>query len=196
MTLRWFPDAGTPAINDPGYELVRAALQAGQAVCPIPGPSAPLAALAASGLPTDAFLFLGYLPRKTTERRSFLDRVKDHPYTLILLESPHRLLSSLVDLESCLGDRLIAVARELTKLHEQIWRGTIHEAHEYFSRNEPRGEFTLVVAGRALQAEHFWSDKQVMVALKLGLRLGEVLPLLAKRLAEESGWNRKGNSIP
>ena len=184
-------DAGTPAINDPGYELVKAALQAGHSVCPIPGPSAPLAALAASGLPTDAFLYLGYLPRKTTERRNFLEGVKDHPYTLILLESPHRLLAALGDLEITLGDRSIAVARELTKLHEQIWRGTIHRAREYFTSSEPRGEFTLVVAGKPRQQEHFWTEKQVMVAVKLGLKLGEAPSSLAKRLAEESSWNRK-----
>jgi 16S rRNA (cytidine1402-2'-O)-methyltransferase len=184
-------DAGTPAINDPGYELVKAALENGHSVCPIPGPSAPLAALAASGLPTDAFLYLGYLPRKTTERRSFLDEVKDLPYTLILLESPHRLLASLADIETMLGGRRIAVARELTKLYEQIWRGTIHEAREYFTSNEPRGEFTLVVAGSPPQQDHFWSEQQVLVAVKLGLKLGEAPSTLAKRLAEESNWNRK-----
>ena len=184
-------DAGTPAINDPGFELVRAALQAGYEVRPIPGPSAPLAALAASGLPTDAFLYLGYLPRKTTERRNFLDEVKDHPYTLILLESPHRLLAALGDMHITLGDRRIAIARELTKLHEQIWRGTLQEAQRYFTSIEPRGEFTLVVAGKPPQQDNFWSEEQVMVAVKLGLKLGEAPSTLAKRLAEESGWNRK-----
>jgi len=184
-------DAGTPAINDPGFELVRAALQAGFEVCPIPGPSAPLAALAASGLPTDAFLYLGYLPRKTGDRRSFLEAVKEYPFTLILLESPHRLLAALSDLESSLGDRPVAVARELTKLHEQIWRGTLHAAQEYFSQHEPRGEFTLVVAGKPPQQDRFWTEEQVMVAVRLGLRLGEAPSTLAKRLAEESNWNRK-----
>ena len=184
-------DAGTPAINDPGYELVRASLEKGHIVCPIPGPSAPLAALAASGHPTDAFLYLGYLPRKTTERRNFLDEVKDHPYTLILLESPHRLLAALGDMHITLGDRHIAIARELTKLHEQIWRGTLQEAQRYFTSIEPRGEFTLVVAGKPPQQDNFWSEEQVMVAVKLGLKLGEAPSTLAKRLAEESGWNRK-----
>ena len=184
-------DAGTPAINDPGFELVRAALQAGFEVCPIPGPSAPLAALAASGLPTDAFLYLGYLPRKTGDRRSFLETVKEYPFTLILLESPHRLPAALSDLEVSLGDRQIAVARELTKLHEQIWRGTLHAAHEYFTQHEPRGEFTLVVAGKPPQQDRFWTEEQVMVAVRLGLRLGEAPSTLAKRLAEESNWNRK-----
>jgi len=184
-------DAGTPAINDPGYELVRAALEAGYNVCPIPGPSAPLAALAASGLPTDAFLYLGYLPRKSSERRAFLRQVENPPYTLIFLESPHRLVDSLKDLEFSLGDRQIAVARELTKFHEEIWRGTIAGAREYFTQNEPRGEFTLVVEGRRTKDERRWPEDKVMIAIKTGLKLGESPSALAKRVAQESGWERK-----
>ena len=102
-------DAGTPAINDPGYELVRAALAAGHDICPIPVPYAPLAALAASGLPTDAFLYLGYLPRKASERLEMLEQIAGMPYTLIFLEAPHRLLAGLSSLETSLGDRQIAV---------------------------------------------------------------------------------------
>jgi 16S rRNA (cytidine1402-2'-O)-methyltransferase len=184
-------DAGTPAINDPGYELVRAALEAGHKVCPIPGPSAPLAALVASGLPTGAFVYLGYLPRKSSERREFLRQVEYLPYTLIFLESPHRLLDALADLESRLGDRKIAVARELTKVHEEIWRGTIAGAREYFTQNEPRGEFTLVVEGRRTKDEQRWPEDRVMIAIKTGLKLGESPPALAKRVAQESGWERK-----
>jgi len=184
-------DAGTPAINDPGYELVRAALSAGHSVCPIPGPSAPLAALAASGLPTDAFLYLGYLPRKTSDRLAFVGQIANLPYTLILLESPHRLLAGLADLESSLGDRLIAVARELTKVHEQIWRGKISEARDFFTRNEPRGEFTLVVAGKTRDEKQKWTEDKLMIAINPGLKLGEPPSVLAKRVAEESGWERK-----
>ena len=117
--------------------------------------------------------------------------MKDYPFTLILLESPHRLLAALGDLENRLGDRQIAIARELTKLHEQIWRGSVQGAIDYFTQNEPRGEFTLVVAGKSPQQDRFWSEKQVMVAIKLGLKLGEAPSTLAKRLAEESHWNRK-----
>ena len=184
-------DAGTPAINDPGYELVRAALSAGHTVCPIPGPSAPLAALAASGLPTDAFLYLGYLPRKSSERRELLERIADLPYSLIFLESPHRLLAGLADLESSLGDRQIAVARELTKVHEQIWRGTLKAAHAYFTANEPRGEFTLVLSGRTKDEKQMWTEDRLRNAIKFGLNSGESPAVLAKRLAEESGWNRR-----
>ena len=184
-------DAGMPAINDPGYELVRAALGAGHTVCPIPGPSAPMAALAASGLPTDAFLYLGYLPRKASERRELTARVAELPYTLIWLESPHRLLAGLADLESGLGDRQVAVARELTKVHEQIWRGTLSQARAYFSANEPRGEFTLVVAGKTKEEKQKWTEDKVNIAIKFGLKFGESPAALAKRVAEESGWERR-----
>ncbi len=180
-----------PAINDPGYELVRAALAAGHAVCPIPGPSAPLAALAASGLPTDAFLYLGYLPRRSSERRALADQVAGLAYTLIFLESPHRLLAGLADLESALGDRQIAVARELTKVHEQVWRGTIGAARTYFTENEPRGEFTLVLAGKTKDEKQKWTEDKVMIAIKFGLKFGESPSALAKHVAEESGWDRR-----
>jgi 16S rRNA (cytidine1402-2'-O)-methyltransferase len=184
-------DAGTPAINDPGYELVRAALAAGHNVCPVPGPSAPVAALAASGLPTDAFLYLGYLPRKASERREFVRQISNLPYTLIFLESPHRLLAALADLESELGDRPVAVARELTKLHEEIWRGTIPAAIEHFTQNEPRGEFTLVVGGKKKEEVKRWAEEKVLIAVKFGLKLGESPSVLAKRVALESGWERR-----
>jgi 16S rRNA (cytidine1402-2'-O)-methyltransferase len=184
-------DAGTPTINDPGYELVKAALAAGNSVRPIPGPSAPLAALAASGLPTDAFLYLGYLPRKTSERRKLADQVSTLASTLIFLESPHRLLAALTDLESRLGDRQIAVARELTKVHEEIWRGSISTARLYFMQNQPRGEFTLVVSGKGKVEKQAWDESKVLIAIKFGLKLGESPAPLAKRIAQESGWDRK-----
>ena len=184
-------DAGTPAINDPGYELVRAALAAGHTVSPIPGPSAPLAALAASGLPTDAFLYLGYLPRKSAERKELFGRIVEMPYTLIFLESPHRLLDGLADLEASLGDRQVAVARELTKVHEEIWRGAISEARLHFTENEPRGEFTLVVAGKTRDDMALWTEEDLRTAIQLGVKLGESPAALAKRLAEESGWERR-----
>ena len=184
-------DAGTPAINDPGYELVRAALDAGHGVCPVPGPSAPVAALAASGLPTDSFLYLGYLPRKSSERRGFVGQSANLTYTLIFLEAPHRLLESLADLRSALGDRRIAAARELTKVHEEIWRGAISGAIAHFTQNEPRGEFTLVVEGKTEIKKPKWTEDKVMIAVKFGLKLGEAPSALAKRVAQESGWERR-----
>ena len=184
-------DAGTPAINDPGYELVKAALAAGYNVCPIPGPSAPLAALTTSGLPTDAFLYLGYLPRKSSERRTFISQAAEMPYTLIFFETPHRLQDALIDLEAVLGDRPIAIARELTKLHEQVWRGTIAGARIYFTQNEPRGEFTLIVAGKNKEEKKKWDEEKVRIAIKVGVKLGESPSALAKKIAQESGWEKK-----
>ena len=184
-------DAGTPAINDPGYELVKAALDSGHSVSPIPGPSAPIAALAASGLPTDAFLYLGYLPRKTSERKALFEQVGQHPYTLIFLESPHRVLDSLTDLEAFLGDREMAAARELTKVYEQIVRGRISQVRAHFTENEPRGEFVLVINGQSpLHPEH-WSKADVLAAIQAGLRAGKKSKELAAELAEPSGWNKK-----
>ena len=141
-------DAGMPAINDPGYELVRAALASNFDVRPVPGPSAPISALAVSGLPTDAFLYLGYLPHKKTERRSVVGHVSNVTYTLIFLESPYRIVESLEDLLSILGDRKICVAREMTKMFEEYWRGTLHGSVDYFKSQPARGEFTLVVEGK------------------------------------------------
>jgi len=184
-------DAGTPALNDPGYELVHAALETGHQVCPVPGPSAPLAALVASGLPTDAFLFLGYLPRKSSERRALLERVAGYPYTLIFLEAPHRLVEALADLLGVLGDREIAVARELTKVHEEIWRGSLLEAEEQFQEKKPRGEFTLVVAGHPAARTARWSEEHMISALLEGAKGGRSATRLAGQLAAESGWARR-----
>lgn len=183
-------DAGTPALNDPGTELVRAAWEAGHQVCPVPGPCAPIAALVASGLSTESFLYLGYLPRKTAERHTVLRQVAELPYTLIFLEAPHRLLVTLTDLQTVLGDRFMAIARELTKVHEQIWRGMVSAALAYFEENPPRGEFTLVVAGKSKEANR-WSQEQVRQAIQAALQQGESLPELAARLSQEASWERR-----
>jgi len=183
-------DAGTPALNDPGYELVRAALQAGYAVSPIPGPSAPLAALIASGLPTDAFLYLGYLPRKSSERRRMLAGVSDLPYTLIFLETPHRLLNALQDLQEVLGDRQVGVARELTKLYEEITRGLLSQAIDHFTTQTPRGEFTLVVAGNASPSGP-WAAEKLRLVLQERLSRGESPSQIAAQVAAESGWTKR-----
>lgn len=140
-------DAGTPGINDPGFELVTAAIEAGFPVVPIPGPSAPIAALVVSGLPSVHWAYLGYLPARSKERQRLLERWRTVEATLVCFETPHRLQAALEDLRSVLGDRRIAVARELTKLHEQWVRGRIGEAILHFQTTAPRGEFTLVIAG-------------------------------------------------
>jgi 16S rRNA (cytidine1402-2'-O)-methyltransferase len=138
-------EAGTPGISDPGHELIVAAVERGIAVVPVPGPSVVMAALAVSALSTDRFLFLGFLPRTSARRRRFLEEVREEPVTLLVLESPHRVAATLHDLYETLGDRRIAVCRELTKIHEEVFRGRITEAIEKF--NAPRGEFTLVIDG-------------------------------------------------
>jgi len=184
-------DAGTPALNDPGYELVRAALQAGHAVSPIPGPSAPLAALVASGLPTDSFVYLGYLPRKSAERRRSILELENLPYTLVFLETPHRLQEALADLQEMLGDRQMAAARELTKLHEEILRSSISIVRQHFVSHPPRGEFTLVVAGKKIDSSASWTEEQLQSAIRAGLLQGESASALAARLAGESGWERR-----
>jgi len=145
-------DAGTPALSDPGQELVRAAIAAGHPVVPIPGPAAAIAALVASGLPTDAFTFLGFLPRRPADRRALLERFRDATPTLVLYEAPHRLRATLDDLLAVLGDRPAAFARELTKLHEEWLRGPLSALRARYADGEsPRGEYTLVIAG-AVQA--------------------------------------------
>jgi len=142
-------EAGMPGISDPGYELVVAAAKQGVRVVVIPGPSAIVAAVAVSGLPTDQFTYLGFLPRKKSERVHLLERVSLEPRTLVAFEAPHRLIDALRDLLDVLGDRRIAIVRELTKLHEEVFRGTTSEAIEHFQ--QPKGEFTIVIEGNRLE---------------------------------------------
>jgi 16S rRNA (cytidine1402-2'-O)-methyltransferase len=141
-------DAGMPGISDPGYELVKACIEAGIPVVPIPGASAAITALSAAGLPTDRFVFEGFLPAKTQQRQEHLESLQTESRTLIFYESPHRLRDTLQDLAKVWGsDRQIVLCRELTKLYEEFWRGTIAEAIAHYSQREPQGEYTLVVAG-------------------------------------------------
>ena len=139
-------EAGMPGMSDPGYELIVSAIQQGIPVVSIPGPSALVDALVVSGLSTRQFTYLGFLPRKKGERRHLLELMAAEPRTLVAFESPHRLQAALSDIVHVLGDRRIAVCRELTKLHEEVFRGTVSEAIEHFS--QPRGEFTLVIEGK------------------------------------------------
>lgn len=146
-TLALVSDAGTPLLSDPGDRLVPAVTAAGHTVVPVPGPSAILAALVASGLPTVPFAFLGFVPRKGRERRALLERVADSPETVVLFESPERLGALLAELAEVSGEgRRVAVARELTKLHEEITRGTLAEVAAYYEREGVRGEVCVVLA--------------------------------------------------
>lgn len=183
-------DAGTPVISDPGYALVQAVLGAGHQVSPIPGPSAPVSALVASGLPADKFFFLGYLPRKSSDRRHTLGKAATQPYTLVFFETPHRLLAALQDMLQELGDRDIAVGREITKLHEEFFRGSISAALAHYSETPPRGEITLVVAGHTEYIPS-WSEAQVLSAIRERKAEGAPPSQIASQLASETNWPRR-----
>lgn len=181
-------DAGTPGLSDPGYKLVEAAISHGFPVVPVPGPSAVTAALVASGLPTHAFVYLGFLPRRMADRRRLLTELVDERRTLIAFESPRRLAAALKEIQMILGDRHIAVAREITKLHEEIWRGPVSEAREHFS-DEIRGEITLVIAGAP--APPLWDEEHVREAVTQLIGQGVSHREAVKQVAQSSGWPRR-----
>ncbi len=139
-------EAGMPGLSDPGYRLIVAAIERGICVIPVPGPSAVIASLVVSGLPTDQFIYLGFLPRRQGHRQRLLGSLVDEPRTMVAFETRYRLGESLSDIEEILGDRRLSVCRELTKVHEEIFRSSVGRAREHFS--EPRGEFTLVIEGK------------------------------------------------
>lgn len=184
-------NGGVPVISDPGYELLCAALAAGYEVRMVPGPSALVAGLAISGLPTDAFVFLGFLPRKSSERRRLLAENASDRRTLVAFESPHRLSVALADIEAELGERPLAVARELTKLHEQIFRGVVSDVREYFSHAPARGEVTLVIGGRSDSEQDKWAAGRVRAALQAAQQAGKSRANASKDIARQSGWPRR-----
>ena len=145
MDVALVSDAGMPGVNDPGHQLVQAAREAGFGVVPVPGPSAVTTAISVAGIPLQQFTYLGFLPRRKAARLKLLESVAGAERPLVILETPHRLRAALADLREALGNRRISVCRELTKLHEEVFRGAISEAIEHFTA--PRGEITLVVEG-------------------------------------------------
>jgi len=179
-------DAGMPAVSDPGFVLVQAAIAAGVTVTAIPGPSAVLTALAVSGLPTDRFSFEGFLPRKS--RVAYFSALAREPRTMIFFESPHRLGESLRDLTTALGDdRRVVVCRELTKLHEEVKRGTASELAAYFA-DGARGEICIVVEGAApATADLATGLAQVQALVAAGLRLKEA----TAEVAEQTGLGKR-----
>jgi 16S rRNA (cytidine1402-2'-O)-methyltransferase len=182
-------EAGTPLLSDPGYELVRAAIEQDIEVVPLPGPSAVTTALSASGLPPDRFLFLGFLPRKGSERRRLLQEVADQPATLVLYESPHRLRAALADMIDTWGaERQMAVCRELSKMYEEIWRGSLAEALQSWTEREPRGEFTLVVAGAPPPPG--WDQARVEAALAEALAAGLSPKDAVRQVTDQSDWSK------
>lgn len=183
-------DAGMPGLSDPGYRLVRAAVEAGVRVEPIPGPSAGVAALVSSGMPTDKYLYLGFLPRQSPSRRAAIQEISRWPYTLIFYEAPHRLIDFLMDGLETLGDRQICIAREITKLHEEIWRGSFSQALADFEGRTVKGEITVVVSGSG-EREGQWAEDLVRKALLELLHEGKSRKDAAASVAEVSGWRKR-----
>ncbi len=184
-------DAGTPGISDPGYELINACLQAGVEVVPLPGANAAITALVASGLPTDRFTFLGFLPRKRHALVGLLQEMQHVPETLIAYESPYRLVESLETIAEVLGaSRQVCVAREVTKMFEEFFRGSAADARDYFAQEPVRGEVTLLIAGEP-HHDSIWTEVMVRQELARRLAAGESRNAAAKAIAAESGWSKR-----
>jgi 16S rRNA (cytidine1402-2'-O)-methyltransferase len=181
-------DAGMPGIADPGYELIKTAVQRGIPVVPVPGPSVVITALAVSGLPADTFCYLGFLPPRSNQRRRLLESVAGGSATILTLEAPHRLAASLNDILAVLGDRKIAVCRELTKIHEEIFRGTVGEALRHFTG--PRGELALVIAGKQEQQRRE-IDSEIESQLRFLRRTGEPARSAVAQVSRRTGLPRK-----
>jgi 16S rRNA (cytidine1402-2'-O)-methyltransferase len=184
-------DAGMPGISDPGYELVKACVEAGISVVPIPGASAAITALSAAGLPTDRFVFEGFLPAKGQQRREYLEVLETETRTLIFYESPHRLRDTLQDLAEVWGsDRQIVLARELTKLYEEFWRGTIEEAIAHYQQREPQGEYTILVAGKPPSKTQL-TEAQLKAELQQLISQGISRSQASRQLAKYTSLNRR-----
>ena len=183
-------DAGTPGISDPGEDLVRGAIQESIPLVPIPGPAALVSALSVSGLPTESFLFYGFLPSKAAARKKWLSSLQGRPETLVFYESPRRLSSLLEDAAQILGDRRVVVAREMTKVYEEVYRGTISEVLDQLGEEEVKGEVTVILEGCTSSPAPEASS--IMEALKhysreMGLSMKESVG----RVAEELGVSRR-----
>lgn len=181
-------DAGTPGISDPGFELIAAALEQSYAVVPLPGACAITTALVGSGLATDSFHYVGFLPRKTAALRERLQSLKDGRETIVAYESPYRLADTLAQIADVLGAaRRVCVARELSKKFEQFYRGGAGELRDHFAADNPRGEVTLVIAG-ADPDDANWTEEEVRSALEQRLAAGDSLSRAARRVAKSAGW--------
>ncbi len=191
QTIALVSDAGMPGISDPGYELVCACAQAGIVVSPIPGPAAVVSAIAASALPSDRFTFEGFLPVKGKARIQRLSQLSTEVRTMVFYESPHRLLRTLADLQTHLGsERSVTIARELTKRYEEFWRGTVAEAIEHFTITEPRGEFTVAIAGYVASPQTF-SEKELLQQLETLIAQGLSPSKASRQLAEATGLSKR-----
>ncbi len=176
-------DAGTPLISDPGYRVVEAAIAAGHPVIPLPGPSAAIAALAASGLPTDKFRFIGFLPPKSHARRKAFEEMLTESSTVIAYESPHRILDSLADMDQILGARPVVIGREITKLHEEFLRGTPAQIRQILAlRDSVKGEITIVIGRSEQPALEGDPIEEVTRLQELGLNRMEAIKSVAKQM--------------
>ena len=186
-------DAGMPSISDPGYELVKACVEADIEIIPIPGVTALITALAASGLPTINFSFEGFLPTKPKARKAHLESLKGETRTLIFYESPHRLRQTLADFATVFGsERQIVLGRELTKIHEEFWRGTIDAAIAlYREQRQPKGEYTLVVAGKEKTSKIVLSEAEIKAELQQLLDQGMTRSQASRHLAEITSLPRR-----
>ena len=184
-------DAGMPGISDPGYELVKACAEAGIIVVSIPGASAAITALSAGGLPTDRFVFEGFLPAKGQERRERLESLPAEIRTIVFYEAPHRLRQTLQDLAEVLDlERQIVLARELTKLHEEFWRGNIGQAIAHYKEREPQGEYTLLVAGMP-PAKPYLSETEIKEQLQQLRAQGISRSQASRQLAKLTAHSRR-----
>jgi 16S rRNA (cytidine1402-2'-O)-methyltransferase len=184
-------DAGTPGVSDPGYELVRTALDAGFTVVPLPGANAITTALVGSGLPTDAFVYVGFLPKKDKARHDFLMTLRGEKRTIIAYENPYRVADTLTDVAMVMGnDRQVCVAREISKKFEEFWRDTAANAAAKYHQEAPKGEVTLIIGG-APEDNTVWDEDRVREELLQRLDDGEKLSRAAKTIAQVSGWNKR-----
>ena len=184
-------DAGMPGISDPGYELVKACAEAGITVVPIPGAVAAITALSASGISTEKFVFEGFLNAKSKQRRSHLELLKSEERTLIFYESPHRLRSTLQDMREIFGDdRQIVLARELTKMYEEFWRGNIEGASSYYESKAPVGEYTLIVAGNSPTQREF-TQAELVAELETIMNQGISPSQASRQLAASTSLPRR-----
>ena len=183
-------DAGMPAISDPGEELVRQALDMGVLVESVPGPTAFATALAISGMPSGRFCFEGFLSVNKKSRKAHLDSIKNEERTIIFYEAPHKLLNTLKDLYSALGERNIAVVKEITKLHETVLRFKISAAIEYFSQNTPRGEYVLIIEGKEKESQKEYTIEEAVDIAKGLIKSGMSASLAAKEAANSTGFKK------
>ncbi len=184
-------DAGMPCVSDPGYELVKACGDAGVNVVPIPGVTAVITGLAASGLRSDRFAFEGFLPAKENARFEMLEKIKSEERTLIFYEAPHRMRETLASMAGVFGaSRDITIARELTKRHEEFWRGTVAEAMALYETREPQGEYTLIVAG-AIVTNAVLSEEQLKAEMRRLLDAGESRSDISKQLAAQTDFPKR-----